>query len=82
MRTVNGWIREAGGVSVLAHPARYRLNRNKLLRLVREFCEVGGEAIEVISGKQDPATTRQLAEIAGLKLLRRKGLISIHRKPG
>ena len=74
MQTVNGWIRDAGGVSVLAHPARYRLNRNKLLRLVREFCEAGGEAIEVISGKQDPATTRQLAEIAeSHKLLASKG---------
>lgn len=44
------WIREAGGQAVIAHPARYKVNRGKLRRLIGEFVEVGGEAIEVVSG--------------------------------
>ena len=44
------WIRTAGGQAVIAHPARYRMTRSKLRRLIREFVEVGGEALEVVSG--------------------------------
>ena len=45
-----GWIREAGGQAVIAHPARYRLTRTKLRKLIRDFREAGGEALEVVSG--------------------------------
>jgi len=45
-----GWIREAAGQAVIAHPARYPLTRSKLRRLLAEFVEVGGSGIEVISG--------------------------------
>ncbi|HBH35639.1 MAG TPA: phosphatase [Gammaproteobacteria bacterium] len=45
-----GWIREAGGQAVIAHPARYRLTRTKLRRLIRDFREAGGAALEVVSG--------------------------------
>ncbi|WP_316364440.1 PHP domain-containing protein [Candidatus Thiodiazotropha sp. CDECU1] len=44
------WIHGAGGVAVVAHPARYRMTRSKLRRLFREFVELQGEAIEVVSG--------------------------------
>ncbi|MES9903284.1 MAG: PHP domain-containing protein [Sedimenticola sp.] len=44
------WIRRAGGQAVLAHPARYGLTRSKLRRLISEFVEVGGDALEVVSG--------------------------------
>ncbi|WP_078487087.1 PHP domain-containing protein [Solemya velesiana gill symbiont] len=44
------WIVSAGGQAVLAHPARYNLTRTKLRRLIREFRDVGGEGIEVVSG--------------------------------
>ena len=44
------WIREAGGQAVIAHPARYRLTRGKLRRLIGEFAQVGGAALEVVSG--------------------------------
>ena len=33
-----------------SHPARYRLTRSKLRRLFKEFVELGGEALEVVSG--------------------------------
>ncbi len=45
-----GWIREAGGVAVVAHPARYNLTAGKLRRLLGEFVECGGVGLEVVSG--------------------------------
>ncbi|MEN8175207.1 MAG: PHP domain-containing protein [Pseudomonadota bacterium] len=45
-----GWIHGAGGQAVIAHPARYRFTRTKLRRLIGEFRECGGEAMEVVSG--------------------------------
>ena len=44
------WIHAAGGQAVIAHPARYKMTRSKLRRLLREFVELGGEGIEVVSG--------------------------------
>jgi hypothetical protein len=48
-----GWIHGAGGVAVVAHPARYNMTRSKLQRLFAEFTELGGEAIEVVSGSHN-----------------------------
>ncbi|MEM1175901.1 MAG: PHP domain-containing protein [Pseudomonadota bacterium] len=61
--TVIDSIRAAGGVAVLAHPSKYRLTRSKLTTLLSAFTRAGGEAIEVVCGHQDPATTRQLADL-------------------
>ncbi len=61
---VIGWIRAAGGIAVLAHPCRYKLTATKLRELVRDFCDAGGEAIEVVSGSQRPEVTTQLADLA------------------
>jgi predicted metal-dependent phosphoesterase TrpH len=44
------WIHGAGGVAVVAHPARYKMTRSKLRCLFKAFVELGGEAIEVVSG--------------------------------
>ncbi len=60
---VVGWIRDAGGTAVLAHPDKYRLTRSKLHRLTDDFISAGGEAIEVVSGKQDKVRTRELAKL-------------------
>ena len=49
------WIRGAGGVAVLAHPARYRLGETGLWALVHEFREAGGRGIEVVSGSHTQA---------------------------
>lgn len=57
-------IRAAGGIAVLAHPAKYRLTRARLERLVQAFVDAGGGAIEVISGLQRPDITRDLAALA------------------
>ena len=45
-----GWIHGAGGLAAVAHPARYRMTRSKLRRLLGEFRELGGEGLEVVSG--------------------------------
>lgn len=46
-------IHEAGGVAVLAHPGRYKFPELwQLEALVKDFRQMGGEAIEVVSGSQ------------------------------
>ncbi len=57
-------VRAAGGVAVLAHPAKYDLTRTKLRDLLSEFKESGGEAVEVVSGQQLPSETAALAAMA------------------
>ena len=44
------WIREAGGVACLAHPARYALSSGARRRLLTEFTAAGGSALEVVTG--------------------------------
>ena len=63
------WIREAGGTAVLAHPAKYKLTRTKLLACLDDFIAAGGQGMEVVSGKQIPSTTRDLASICRHKEL-------------
>lgn len=41
------WIREAGGIAVLAHPERYPFSRARMRELMREFRASGGEAMEI-----------------------------------
>lgn len=43
-------INGAGGISVIAHPLRYKLTATKLRTLIKEFKELGGKAIEVVTG--------------------------------
>jgi len=50
LEDVVDWITAAGGQAAIAHPARYRLTRTKLIRLIEEFKQAGGEGIEVVSG--------------------------------
>lgn len=58
------WIRAAGGTAVLAHPAKYRLTRTKLCAMLEDFIAVGGVALEVVAGEQDPGVTRRMAMLA------------------
>lgn len=45
-----GWIHGAGGLAVIAHPARYRFSATRLRQLLGEFSELGGAGLEVVSG--------------------------------
>lgn len=58
------WIRGAGGTAVVAHPGRYKLSAGKLRRLLTEFRECGGQALEVISGSHDRNAIRHFAGLA------------------
>ncbi|MCG6898437.1 MAG: PHP domain-containing protein [Gammaproteobacteria bacterium] len=44
------WIHAAGGIAVIAHPARYGMTTSKLRRLIAEFRAGGGAGMEVVSG--------------------------------
>ncbi|MGY0399300.1 MAG: PHP domain-containing protein [Ostreibacterium sp.] len=57
-------IRDSDGIAVIAHPNKYKMTRSKLLCMIAHFIEVGGQGIEVISGKQHPDITEKLAKIA------------------
>jgi predicted metal-dependent phosphoesterase TrpH len=57
------WIRDAGGIPVLAHPLKYPLTRSKLLRLLQAFRQAGGQGMEVVSGQQTADHTRSMAEL-------------------
>lgn len=50
LEVVVGWIRAAGGVASLAHPARYALSSGARRRLLSDFTAAGGTALEVVSG--------------------------------
>lgn len=57
------WIRDAGGIAVVAHPGKYNLTRTKLVALLEAFTECGGQALEVVSGRQLPNETRDYANL-------------------
>ncbi len=59
-----GWVLEAGGQAVIAHPARYDMTAARLRRLVGEFKECGGSGIEVVSGSHTPEDVRLMARLA------------------
>jgi len=61
---VTGWIAEAGGVAVLAHPLKYRLTGMKLKRLATDFKAAGGAAIEIVSGRQTADQVARLRRLA------------------
>ena len=43
------WIHAAGGKAVLAHPFRYRMTNTKIKKMLLDFKEAGGDAMEVIT---------------------------------
>ena len=59
------WIKSAGGVAVIAHPGRYsRLNAMQMDELYKHFKDLGGLAIEVITGSHSPDQYKTFARIA------------------
>lgn len=65
------WIREAGGVAVVAHPARYRLSAAQMRALFDRFIAAGGEAVEVVSGAHSADEMQRYATLA-----RQRGLLA------
>ena len=58
------WITGSGGVAVLAHPLRYKLTANWMKRLLAAFKEAGGQAIEVITARNNADEIRVVADYA------------------
>jgi 3',5'-nucleoside bisphosphate phosphatase len=58
------WITRAGGVAVIAHPARYRFTPNEEYALFIEFRTHGGQGVEVVTGSHTAAEYVQYAEAA------------------
>ena len=56
-----GWIRGAGGTAVVAHPGRYKFSPLAFDELFAQFKDLGGTAIEVMTGSH---TVDQYAEYA------------------
>jgi 3',5'-nucleoside bisphosphate phosphatase len=59
-----GGIRAAGGVAVLAHPARYRLSAIGHWALIDEFKTLGGTAVEVVTGSHSDQEARRFQRVA------------------
>lgn len=57
-------IVQAQGTAVIAHPAKYAMTRTKLCAMVEAFKSAGGEAIELVCGKQSPEITSNIVIIA------------------
>ena len=49
------WITQAGGMAVIAHPARYKFTANQEFALFTEFKGHGGQGVEVVTGSHSPA---------------------------
>ena len=58
------WISEAGGMAVIAHPARYRLSPNAEYALFTEFKQHGGRGVEVVTGSHSSADAARYTETA------------------
>ena len=58
------WITDAGGVAVVAHPARYRFTANEEFALFSEFQQHGGQAVEVVTGSHSAAEAARYADLA------------------
>jgi predicted metal-dependent phosphoesterase TrpH len=58
------WIRGAGGIPVIAHPGRYKFVPVAEGALFDEFRQLGGNAIEVVTGSHTPDQYQVYAELA------------------
>jgi 3',5'-nucleoside bisphosphate phosphatase len=58
------WITIAGGMAVIAHPARYKFTANEEYALFTEFKAHGGRGVEVVTGSHTAAEYVRYAETA------------------
>jgi predicted metal-dependent phosphoesterase TrpH len=58
------WISQAGGVAVIAHPARYKFTANEEFALFTEFKGYGGQGVEVVTGSHSAAEYLTYAQTA------------------
>lgn len=58
------WIHGAGGIAVVAHPGRYKLSDLAFDAFFNEFKQLGGSAIEVVTGSHTPDQYGYYAKVA------------------
>ncbi|WP_090531215.1 3',5'-nucleoside bisphosphate phosphatase [Paraburkholderia sartisoli] len=58
------WIKTAGGEAVVAHPGRYAYTPVEFDAFFGEFIDLGGKAIEVVTGSHTPDQYREYADVA------------------
>lgn len=68
---VVGWIVDAGGIAVVAHPRKYKMTATRLRAMVADFQAAGGRAIEVLTSGQQSGDLGFLSD-----LCRRQGLLA------
>ena len=57
------WISDAGGIAIIAHPARYNFTANEEFALFSEFKAHGGRGVEVVTGSH---TTNEYVKYADM----------------
>jgi len=63
------WIKDSGGVVVLAHPGRYMVGRHgmgkqTMHQMLSEFTGLGGQALEVVTGSHTPEQYAEFSRYA------------------
>jgi 3',5'-nucleoside bisphosphate phosphatase len=64
LRDAVTWIRGAGGLAVIAHPARYKYTANEEWALFEEFTGHGGRGVEVLTSSHSAAEADKYAGFA------------------
>lgn len=64
LRDAVHWITDAGGIAVIAHPARYKFTVNEEYALFSEFKAHGGRGVEVVTGSHSAADALRYTETA------------------
>jgi len=62
LKKVVNWITQANGIAVIAHPTIYKFTSNKLNKLINDFKEAGGQAIEVVNQPRHCADINGMAQ--------------------
>ena len=58
------WIHAAGGMAVVAHPARYAFSPNQERAFFDEFAALGGQAVEVVTAAHTSAEAAHFGALA------------------
>ena len=64
LRDAVTWITQAGGLAVIAHPARYKFTATEEYALFSEFKAHGGRGVEVVTGSHSSADAAKYADTA------------------
>jgi len=57
-------LKDSNALVSLAHPYHYKFSYAKLQRLVVEFVQLGGHALEIVNGLQNPEQIKELDKLA------------------